>query len=127
MAKICADEEQAKRLREMGFTGADMYCTPDGGAANFPICSSEGESDYSETWSLPALIKLLPESITYLDGYGRCFFLIRIIKEDRVEYHPLRTSDILIKPVLSSPKGELVDAVFLMLWELLDKGCLDAK
>ena len=83
MAKTCTDYKQIDRLVELGFdlSTTDMFCTEEGGASNFPICSSDGEKYYREAWSLAALLQLLPEVIKSEGKYGWSFDSLHIMQE----------------------------------------------
>lgn len=122
MAKLCTDKNQSHRLEKMGVTGADMFGTDNGGAANFPICASDGEVHYYKAWSLPALIDLLPDVIWTENKLGKWFYSYHILK-DQVEYGS-HTESSTWSVMISSPQGELVDAVFFMLCWLVENGHL---
>ena len=118
MAKICADYKQAEELRKHGFCDdtADMFCTEDGGASNFPICSSDGEKHYIRTWSLGALLNMLPVFISD-NGYVEGTWLLSL-KKDKIEYVH-ETDPYVIKIMMS---GDLVDAAVYILCRLSEWG-----
>ena len=127
MAKTCTNYKQIDRLVELGFdlSTTDMFCTEDGGASNFPICSSDGEKHYREAWSLGALLGLLPEVIKSEGKYGWSFYSLHIMKE-QVEYG-CWTERGTWSVMISSPQGELVDAAFHLLCWLVDNGYLNPR
>jgi hypothetical protein len=113
MTKICADYMQAEELRKHGFCEdtADMFCTEDGGASNFPICSADGEKHYKRTWSLGALLNMLPVFIE--DKRERCTYLLSLTKNE-IKY--VRDTDLDIAKI--SARGDLVDAAVHILCRL---------
>lgn len=119
MAKICADYMQAEELRKHGFSEdtTNMFCTEDGGASNFPICSADGEVYYRRTWSLGALLEMLPDSIS--DDKG--IWVLSITKK-AIEYkHKLFPNIVKV----GSSHGDMVDDACFVLCQLAACGYLN--
>ena len=72
---ITTSIKQSKKLVELGIdtSTADMFVSPEGGIANFPILSSEGSSYNEPAWSLSALLELFDDKAGIAKEYNTWF------------------------------------------------------
>lgn len=130
MIKIGTTKEQSSRLIELGLNKriADMYF-PVGSSIPEVCCEGDSEQADEVCWSLPALIRLMPMTLT-CDGEEFFFSLRRTVEKT---WH--RNNSVLDRQELyefwyvnkfgqgfCEKSTDLVDAAFLMVVRLLENG-----
>lgn len=118
MVKRVTDKNQSQQLTEAGiYIKPDMWQSPNGGIASFPILSSDGPCDCFECWSLTELLDYLPQEIVN-DDEEAC--TLQICKDSETTYYIYYRNEWTDAiEIESETNEELIDCVVEMLLTLL--------